>query len=70
MILGVNRDNGKEHGSYRDYRVSIGFIMGYIYIYQGYIGILEKKMEATVWVFFRDYIVVRKDITAVQQRMP
>ena len=36
--------NGKEHGIYRDYR-------GYIGFYWGYIGIMEKKMEATMMGF-------------------
>ena len=37
-ILGLYRDNGKENGSY--------------YSILGYVGIMEKKMEATIvyWV--------------------
>ena len=31
--LGLHWDNGKESGNYKDYRISIGFIMGYTYIY-------------------------------------
>ena len=33
--LGLYRDNGKENGNYRNYR--------------GYIGIMDKKMETTIW---------------------
>ena len=41
-VLGLYRDNGKENGSYYlGFRVlGLGF--------WGYIGIMEKKMEATI----------------------
>ena len=39
-MLGLYRDNGKENGNY------------YI-VYQGYIGIMEKKMETTIGFGFR-----------------
>ena len=45
----LQRDNGKENGSYRDYRD-----------YKGYIGIMEKKME-TIGDFL--YIFHSKDRT-------
>ena len=32
------RDNGKQHGNYRDYK---GLVWGHI-------GIMEKKMETTI----------------------
>ena len=32
VILGLYRDNGKEHGNYRDYRGYIGIVLG-LYIY-------------------------------------
>ena len=37
-------DNGKENGNYKDYRAYIGIIG---YMYRGYMGIMEKKMETT-----------------------
>ena len=39
-------DNGKENGNYRDYCCYIGVIWGE---YWDYIGIMEKKMEATLY---------------------
>ena len=39
----IYRDNGKENGSYY---IIIGYILGYIWGL--YIGIMEKKMEATI----------------------
>ena len=38
--LRIYRDNGKDNGNYRDYR-------GYIGLYRGHIGIMEKKMGTT-----------------------
>ena len=34
-VLGLYKDDGKEHGNYRDYRAFIGVILG---MYWGYIG--------------------------------
>ena len=39
--VGLYRDNGTEHGNY--YRM-----IGYIYIYWRYVGIMENRMETTV----------------------
>ena len=42
LLEEVHRDNGKENGSY-----CLGFrVKGLEWIYGGYIGIMEKKMEA------------------------
>ena len=46
VILGLYWDNGKENGNYynglyRDYKVYIGVILGYI-------GMMDNKMEAIV----------------------
>ena len=41
------KENGKENGNSRDYRdYIIAIIEG---VHRGYIGIIEKKMEATTW---------------------
>ena len=37
----LNRDNGKEHGSYYS-------TIGYRLAYGGYIGMMAKKMETTI----------------------
>ena len=39
-----NRDNGKDNGNSRDYRLYIGD-------YRGYIGIVEKKMETAICIY-------------------
>ena len=45
-MMGLYRHNGKENGNYRDYWGNIGVIIGLHY--WGYIGIMEKKTEATI----------------------
>ena len=42
-ILGLYWDNGKENGNYYN-----GLYRGQIGLYWGYIGIIDKKMEATI----------------------
>ena len=45
-MMGLYRDNGKDDGNYRGYRGNIGVIVGLDY--WGYVGIMEKKNEATI----------------------
>ena len=55
-IMGLYRDYGGQRCRLQELRMettttgSIGIIWGiyWVYIYRGYIGIMEKKMEATV----------------------
>ena len=48
--IGIYRDNGKENGNchimglYRDSTL----LWGYIRVLQGYLGIMEKRIEATI----------------------
>ena len=52
--LGLQRDNGKENGNYRDSRDYIGVIKKWYRVYIGVnIGIMEKEMEATVMGLYR-----------------
>ena len=54
--MGIIWDHGKENGSSYTVLGYIG-IIGYIYIYRGYIGIKEKKWK----LLFRVYINYRGD---------
>ena len=45
----MEKDNGNYYnGLYRDYHKGTIYICKYIYIYWGYIGTMEKKLETTI----------------------
>ena len=52
--MGLNRDNGKENGNYRDYKGYIGIIV-YIYIYIYILGLYRDngKENGNYYLGFR-----------------